>query len=394
MSIFAVLAVDLFAQQDPENFGNLSRALFTILLVTTGEGWSEVAKQQMGLAAADGQFNRVIGFFFVIIVIACGLVMLNVVIAVLLDAFLESVSVDEASQAAENVHAAIQILEPNGPMDRLLGPLTHYGTQDDLEKKIASLFKLMDVDDDGLLTKMHMREGLKKVAGVDLSDEDWTDMFLKDQDLRAADQGCFTLEQFTDFILAQLKLYVQRDINSAILEAQECSSASDSAVLFVLKNFIVETEELMHGQQKVLESHDAFTETLSSHARFSQGQEEMISHILSLDTRVQDVDQKMDVVLRLLNTKNTQPPVVFPSSEASLASHLEEEEAKRMENLAREVIIEGRAHADASALRMRSLPLRMRSLPSNDQVLVSQFLRDGSSDMWSVFPFPVKQSHL
>ena len=44
MSIFAVLAVDLFAQQDPENFGNLSRALFTILLVTTGEGWSEVAK--------------------------------------------------------------------------------------------------------------------------------------------------------------------------------------------------------------------------------------------------------------------------------------------------------------------------------------------------------------
>lgn len=63
MSIFAVLAVDLFAQQDPENFGNLSRALFTILLVTTGEGWSEVAKQQMGLAAADGQFNRVIGFF-------------------------------------------------------------------------------------------------------------------------------------------------------------------------------------------------------------------------------------------------------------------------------------------------------------------------------------------
>ena len=70
MSIFAVLAVDLFAQQDPENFGNLSRALFTIFLVTTGEGWAEVAHQQMRLAAEDGQFNRVIGFFFVMIVIA------------------------------------------------------------------------------------------------------------------------------------------------------------------------------------------------------------------------------------------------------------------------------------------------------------------------------------
>lgn len=328
----------------------------------------------MGLAAADGQFNRFIGFFFVIIQLACGLVMLNVVIAVLLDVFLGSVSSDQATHAAENVHAAIQILEYNGPMDRLLGPLTHYNTQHDLEKKIASLFKLMDVDDDGLLTKMHMREGLKKVADVDLSDEDWTDMFVKDQDLTEANQGSFTLEQFIDFILAQLKLYVQRDINTAILEAQECLSSSDSAVLFVLKNFIVETEELTYGQQETLESHAAVTETLSSHARFSQGQEEMISHISSLDTRVQDVDQKMDVVLRLLNTKNIPPSAAFPPSEASLASHLGEEEedlfkAQRMEKLAPDVI-ERRAHADASALRMRSLPF-------NDQVLVSQSLRDG-----------------
>lgn len=199
-------------------------------------------------------------------------------------------------------------------------------------------------------------------------------MFVKDQDLTEANQGSFTLEQFIDFILAQLKLYVQRDINTAILEAQECLSSSDSAVLFVLKNFIVETEELTYGQQETLESHAAVTETLSSHARFSQGQEEMISHISSLDTRVQDVDQKMDVVLRLLNTKNIPPSAAFPPSEASLASHLGEEEedlfkAQRMEKLAPDVI-ERRAHADASALRMRSLPF-------NDQVLVSQSLRDG-----------------
>jgi len=44
---------------------------------------------------------------------------------------------------------------------------------------------------------------------------------------------------------------------------------------------------------------------------------------------VQDVDQKMDVVLRLLNAQNTPPPVAVPPSEASLASHLEEEEERR-----------------------------------------------------------------
>jgi hypothetical protein len=34
MSIYAVMAVDLFSVQDAENFGNLSRALFTIFQVT------------------------------------------------------------------------------------------------------------------------------------------------------------------------------------------------------------------------------------------------------------------------------------------------------------------------------------------------------------------------
>ena len=53
MSIYAVMAVDLFSVQDSEYFGNLSRALFTIFQVTfffqvtTGDGWSSVAKQHI-----------------------------------------------------------------------------------------------------------------------------------------------------------------------------------------------------------------------------------------------------------------------------------------------------------------------------------------------------------
>jgi hypothetical protein len=31
MAIFAVMAVDLFSARDPENFGDLSRALFSVL---------------------------------------------------------------------------------------------------------------------------------------------------------------------------------------------------------------------------------------------------------------------------------------------------------------------------------------------------------------------------
>lgn len=44
MCVFAVLSVEQFGPNDEDNFGNLSRALFTIFKVTTGDGWTDVAR--------------------------------------------------------------------------------------------------------------------------------------------------------------------------------------------------------------------------------------------------------------------------------------------------------------------------------------------------------------
>ena len=85
MCIYAVMAVDLFAERDPESFGNLSRALFSIFQVTTGDSWSELAKDQMlDLDETGLAFDKAVGFFFISIVLICGVVLTNVVIAVLL----------------------------------------------------------------------------------------------------------------------------------------------------------------------------------------------------------------------------------------------------------------------------------------------------------------------
>ena len=83
MAIFAVMAVDLFSARDPDNFGDLSRALFSVFRVATGDSWSELARDEMllydafvrrtGSGEADGQqdlhtsdgFDVSIGFFFV-----------------------------------------------------------------------------------------------------------------------------------------------------------------------------------------------------------------------------------------------------------------------------------------------------------------------------------------
>ena len=47
MAIFAVMAVDLFAARDPDNFGNLSLAIFSVFRVTTGDSWSDLARNEM-----------------------------------------------------------------------------------------------------------------------------------------------------------------------------------------------------------------------------------------------------------------------------------------------------------------------------------------------------------
>ena len=52
MTIFAVMTVDLFSARDPDNFGDLSRALFSVFRVTTGDSWSELARNEMLLKNA------------------------------------------------------------------------------------------------------------------------------------------------------------------------------------------------------------------------------------------------------------------------------------------------------------------------------------------------------
>ena len=77
VTIYAVVAVSSYADQDPVRFGNLSRALFTVFQISTTEGWQVVAREQMELDGDDDEFNRTTAFFFISIVLLCGIVLTN-----------------------------------------------------------------------------------------------------------------------------------------------------------------------------------------------------------------------------------------------------------------------------------------------------------------------------
>jgi len=119
--IYAVLAVDLFhnyyTMVDPstpgrttargeiygeEYYGNFTRALYTLFQILTGESWSEMCVRPVFAATGSLLDNIVAAVFFISFVLVCSVVLLNVVVAVLLDGMSSAGVAEEEILTAES----------------------------------------------------------------------------------------------------------------------------------------------------------------------------------------------------------------------------------------------------------------------------------------------------
>jgi hypothetical protein len=131
----------------------------------TGSG---EADGQQDLHTSDG-FDVSIGFFFVSIQLICGLVLTNVVVAVLLDEFIKAVAQEKQILTQAGMDDASHAFDHKGPLDRFLAPLTHFNDLEDLRNKISTLFHFFDTNDSGLLRR-EVINGLQNSSGTILSD--------------------------------------------------------------------------------------------------------------------------------------------------------------------------------------------------------------------------------
>ena len=107
MCIYAIVAVDIFADfaedgsftnynnetvplatargltYGGEYFGNFGRALYTLFQVLTGESWSEAVARPVVMSAGVPSYVGTI--YYVSFIIICGIVLVNVAVAVLLE---------------------------------------------------------------------------------------------------------------------------------------------------------------------------------------------------------------------------------------------------------------------------------------------------------------------
>ena len=96
--VYGMLGWIIYADHDPEQFGNIGRALLTLFQVLTLEGWNEVLAKEMKLTPWSW-------VYFVSFVLLATFVVLNVVIAVVVNSIDEAHAIEAESKRRERILA-------------------------------------------------------------------------------------------------------------------------------------------------------------------------------------------------------------------------------------------------------------------------------------------------
>lgn len=91
--VFAVMAVKLFGTEFPEWFGTLEASLFTLFQIMTLEGWADIVRKIM-------EIYPLAWVFFFLYIIASTFTVLNLFIAVIVDAMQKEHAEEDASNEA------------------------------------------------------------------------------------------------------------------------------------------------------------------------------------------------------------------------------------------------------------------------------------------------------
>lgn len=219
--IYAIMGVSFLRNLDDvgkENFGMFSISMYTMFLIMTFDNSAGLCIDLM--AAVEGGLNKFLVCLFVVsFQVIVAFILCNIVMAVLLDKFVEAS--EEAK--AEDAEAALGALAKrmNSSLDPLLCQLGQIETEVLLGKRILELFAFLDEDHNGLLDFKELRCGFKRLEmdpPIDFKQEEYDNMMVKkgfcDRD------GQIDIQGFKVFLDMQLKEYVQKQMALAAEETK------------------------------------------------------------------------------------------------------------------------------------------------------------------------------
>mmetsp|Transcript_26451 Transcript_26451/g.41353 ORF Transcript_26451/g.41353 Transcript_26451/m.41353 type:complete len:446 (+) Transcript_26451:1306-2643(+) len=223
-------------------FGRWSVAFYTMLQLATSEGWPDVARS---LWKDEDQFDPLVGWYFLVYVLAVTTILMNVAMAILLDEFLGAVSKEKENKKKENLEEILkQSPELCGPIDPLLDALSYFATPSDLDRRIDEVFFISDTNGSNAVSMKEFMVGMNKLKlskKVHLHPDDW-DRLTEQGELCDVEGVALSLQAFRMLVKNQLTSYSYR----ALSQSMNGASGFEGNLILALK-MILRNEELGIG---------------------------------------------------------------------------------------------------------------------------------------------------
>ncbi|EKX32156.1 hypothetical protein GUITHDRAFT_148822 [Guillardia theta CCMP2712] len=283
--IYAILAVHLFADAEggAGPFGTFLSAMFTMFQVCTGDAWaSSIAR---GINPNDsGQSSllpplitkiicRLAAAFFTSYMLIAGIVLMNIVVAVLLDEFLNCMCKIREEERAKQAYSRASEVDFH-PLDSLLDVLAMNRSAEELQDSINTLFLSLDSDLSGSITFQELVDGLNKLnlkKGVLLTQDDWEGLI--GDEIRSHE--AIDSVKFHGIMMEQLRMHLLRRLHKACVTGDR----RDESLLLCLKWIVAElahnkSSSVQHLQEKMEERFSSLSDKMERILDKLQGGEE------------------------------------------------------------------------------------------------------------------------
>ena len=280
ISMFAVVATDFFGVLDPEEFGRFFDSLFSLFQIATGDSWaSNITRKLADDAVRSGMYSSAfVKIFFTTYMLIVGMVLCNIVVAVLLDSFLSAMLDSKREKAlaelkAMQVKGVAAALCQDGPLDALVKGFLTVSREDDLRSRIRQVYSRLDADHSNGLTLDEINVGLKQFDSFNegnLSREEWD--ILCDNGKHLNEHGEMTLAGFEGMIMMQMRQYVNRRLLEAMARLDDNTDVEQAATLFALRQTMLYSFQTGELVQDLRQKIDPISKAASASTRLSNRQ--------------------------------------------------------------------------------------------------------------------------
>ena len=252
--LYAVAAVQLYGGVSERLklgfFATFSESCMTLFQVASGDAWIMTVVRPLvhELQYSDDESEKSLAGsvwpFFVSYYFVSSIVLFNIIVAILLDEFINATATDKFQRRETGAHLDMAL-------DWVLVILAGFSTPGELKRSIQTLFKLFDNEDQDCISFCKLQEGLERIRPhgvshhIELTRDDWE--HITENGHLCDEHDCMDLDGFQVMIRRQLCIFSLRRAATSVKDSEPAVASA----LMLLKMLLM----LVEGDKEEAEDH-------------------------------------------------------------------------------------------------------------------------------------------